>query len=570
MTRPKKQEQAEKEAKLQEAVASVLNKQHTCHSAALAFNVPRQTLYDRVKGKMPRNKAHEADQILSHAEEKELVQWITRLTISGYPPRYQTLREMAEEIRKRRVKNINENGMQLVVYDEIGTQWVQRFLRRHSELASVTPRSIDTVRIKEVSPERLQRWFDDLKKVVAECNIKPENMYNMDESGFAIGEKQASRCIINAQIRQQFQAKGGKQEWVSLVECICADGTVVPPLVIFRAENLSRQWIPANIHGSWRFGCNTKGWTSNEHGMKWLTQCFEPTTRDKAAGEYRLLICDGHDSHITGQWVAHCMDNNIIPMILPPHSSHFTQPLDVAVFGPLKKHMATEIEPLIRVVSRIQKVEWLAAFVAAHNKALSTRNIMSGFHGTGIRPFDPAKVLNRITTKPSPPTETRPSTPPIPQTPFDDMVLTSSPIDFNAVHQANVALNSLIVSGDRMTTPAKTYVRCLTRTVERLHALNTIIQHENEEMKSIANNRKHRLSGKRKAIDGKHVMTATELLGIQEAEKVTKARKTKHNRKKRCKKGLQVREESSDEPEAEFDDSGDEAVESLDCIEVEM
>ena len=27
--------------------------------------------------------------------------------------------------------------------------------------------------------------------------------------------------------------------------------------------------------------------------------------RDKAAGEYRLLICDGHDSHITAEFIAH-------------------------------------------------------------------------------------------------------------------------------------------------------------------------------------------------------------------------------------------------------------------------
>ena len=34
----------------------------------------------------------------------------------------------------------------------------------------------------------------------------------MDESGFAIGEKETGRCIINAHIRQQFQAKPGCQE----------------------------------------------------------------------------------------------------------------------------------------------------------------------------------------------------------------------------------------------------------------------------------------------------------------------------------------------------------------------
>jgi len=52
--------------------------------------------------------------------------------------------------------------------------------------------------------EWLQCWFNDLKKVVTEYNIKPENMYNMDESGFSIGEKEAGRCIINAQVCQKF------------------------------------------------------------------------------------------------------------------------------------------------------------------------------------------------------------------------------------------------------------------------------------------------------------------------------------------------------------------------------
>ena len=51
-----------------------------------------------------------------------------------------------------------------------------------------------------------------------------------------------------------------------------------------------------------------------------------------------MLICDGHDSHITGDFIEFCMDNNILLMILPPHSSHLTQPLDVGVFGALKKH----------------------------------------------------------------------------------------------------------------------------------------------------------------------------------------------------------------------------------------
>ena len=81
----------------------------------------------------------------------------------------------------------------------------------HPQLASVIPRSIDAVRVKYVTAEGLERYFDDLQKVITEYNIKLENTYNMDETGFSIGKKESRRCIINAQIRQQFQAKPGCQ-----------------------------------------------------------------------------------------------------------------------------------------------------------------------------------------------------------------------------------------------------------------------------------------------------------------------------------------------------------------------
>ena len=349
----------------------------------------------------------------------------------------------------------------------------------------------------------------------------------MDESGFAIGEKEAARCIINANIRQQFQAKPGRQEWVTVVECICANGSVIPSLVIFKAKNVSKQWIPESINGIWGVNCNTKGWTSNEHGLDRLKRCFDPKTHDKAAGEYRLLICDGHDSHIIAEFIAHCMENNILIMILPPHSSHLTQPLDVGVFKPLKTHMATEIEPLMRSgVARIQKLEWLTAFVAAHNKALCSKNILGGFRGTGIHPFLPTKVLHRVLSSPSPQPPSRPSTPQDTITAFNEVVFTDSPADFNAVQRANVALNSLLDSNEPLPSPAKKFVRHLTRSVIRLHARNTIVEQENADQKAILQARKCNLSGKRQVIDGKHLMMEAELIGVREAQEVTKQRKS--------------------------------------------
>jgi hypothetical protein len=78
------------------------SKQKTASQAIRDFNVPCQTFYDRLNAKPPRNLAHEKDQLLTHIQEKELVQWITRLSITGYPPQHATLIKIADIIRRKR------------------------------------------------------------------------------------------------------------------------------------------------------------------------------------------------------------------------------------------------------------------------------------------------------------------------------------------------------------------------------------------------------------------------------------------------------------------------------------
>ena len=292
----------------------------------------------------------------------------------------------------------------------------------------------------------------------------------MDESGFSIGTIEASKVIINKWIRECYQVHPGRQEWVTSVECICADSMYVPPLIIFRAENISSAWIPENVPHDWQFSCNSKGWTSNQHGIQWLCRCFDPSTRHKANGQYRLLINDGYDSHITGDWLDHCLQNHIVPVILTPHSSRLTQPLDVGIFGPLKKAMTRKIMPLMMTqVHRIQKIEWLSAFIKAHENVFNSRNIESAFSGAGLVPFQPAKVIRRVAPPPSL-TSSPPPAPAAMPSPFDKEVLTSSPVDMDATRKANATLNQLLASKALITTPVRNYIACVTRQNERLYA----------------------------------------------------------------------------------------------------
>ena len=98
----------------------------------------------------------------------------------------------------------------------------------------------------------------------------------------------------------------------------------------------------------------------------------------------------------------------------------------------------------------------------------------------------------------------------------------------NAVHTANTALNTLVNTGDPINSPVWKYVNCFIRTSERLHAANSILKKENEALQAVVTIRKAQLSGKRKVIEGKHLLTTVEICaGVVAAENASKKRKVK-------------------------------------------
>ena len=284
---------------------------------------------------------------------------------------------------------------------------------------------------------------------------------------------------------------------------------MIPLLVIFKGENLCQHWIPEDIYLDWKFACNSKGWTSNLHGLEWLIKCFDESTKEKAGGKTCLLICDGHESHVTSDLLQHCRENNIVLLLLPPHTSHMTQPLDVAVFGLLKKAMVTELAPLISTeIARVQKVEWLEAYVKARAWVFTRKNILSGFRGAGLHPFLPNKVIRRLDVPLTPIPQT-----PTPETfsPFDNPNLNSSPSAIPVTSDANQMLLHLMDTQQPLNTPARKHVHRLTKSLERSFVRHAIVETQNKALTEVLGARKRRESGKRRILKGKHVATKDEV-----------------------------------------------------------
>jgi hypothetical protein len=79
-----------------------------------------------------------------------------------------------------------------------------------------------------------------------------------------------------------------------------------------------------------------------------------------------MLVLDGHESHINAEFYEYCKANKTIPLCLPGHSSHLTQPLHVDIFGLLKKAYGSQISFLARAsITHVTKDDFFPAFKAA-------------------------------------------------------------------------------------------------------------------------------------------------------------------------------------------------------------
>lgn len=149
-----------------------------------------------------------------------------------------------------------------------------------------------------------------------------------------------------------------------------------------------------------RIGHSQKGWITGEIAVAWLEN-FDVVTREKAAGRNRLLLLDGHASHLSLPFLNYARANNIVILCYPSHSTHVFQGLDTVCFGTFKRAWSDrrdEYEMETGLI--IQKYNFIRVMSDAFVKAFTPGNIKSAFRSTGIVPFNPS-AINPDTLAPS-------------------------------------------------------------------------------------------------------------------------------------------------------------------------
>jgi hypothetical protein len=127
------------------------------------------------------------------------------------------------------------------------------FRKRYPELRTIYSRALDASRFGGVHYSTINAYFDALTDLFLENSYPSNAIFNVDETGFALGTTLPSKVLVNKEDIRAFKKISGRQEWVTAIECIRASGVALPPLFIFKARYTNTAWIPASTPENWKF-----------------------------------------------------------------------------------------------------------------------------------------------------------------------------------------------------------------------------------------------------------------------------------------------------------------------------
>ena len=218
---------------------------------------------------------------------------------------------------------------------------------------------------------------------------KPENIYNIDETNISL-EHNPPKVVCNKRSNAQAITSPRGQN-VTLIGSGNAQGNFLPPYYVFTGK----RWNPVFIENT----CgemSENGWSNTVIFNNFLRDHFVKYVNPSARSNPVLVLFDGHKSHVNLALQEWGRANNVLFFILPPHTSHLLQPLDVGCFALLKTVYYRECQIYLRknpgtVINKYVVGELSSK---AYIKAMTPSNLIGAFQKARIHPFNKDAVTS--------------------------------------------------------------------------------------------------------------------------------------------------------------------------------
>jgi len=97
-------------------------------------------------------------------------------------------------------------------------------------------------------------------------------------------------------------------------------------ILLFKGQTPSRpiEGVPS----TWMWSSSESGYSNGKIFYEWFLKIF---LAHCGSARPVVLLLDNHDSHVTAEVVQAALDNGVVLLGLPSHTTHLLQPLDVKV-----------------------------------------------------------------------------------------------------------------------------------------------------------------------------------------------------------------------------------------------
>jgi hypothetical protein len=314
--------------------------------------------------------------------ERAMAQEVVAAADAGFGINRQQFRIKANIVaQKLNIKNPFADG-------SAGRDWLKGFRRRNPDVSLRKPMKISTLRARGMDKTLVNAYFRALKEQIEMVGGNSKVIWNMDETGFQLEHKPTSVLA-----RKGAKAVPGRvasnRDNITVLACGSAGGQVMPPMIIVKGKTHKSLYAYGTDQGPegavWTF--QEKAWTEDVLGLQWFRKVFLPNC---GPARPQLLILDGHRSHEVTELLQMARAEGITIMTMPPHTSHWLQPLDKGVFSSLTasyNRICSEFmsEGPQNVVS---KANWPALFKRAWDQGFTASNMIAGFRVSGIWPLN--------------------------------------------------------------------------------------------------------------------------------------------------------------------------------------
>ena len=100
---------------------------------------------------------------------------------------------------------------------------------------------------------------------------------------------------------------------------------------------------------------------------------------------------DGYFNHINIAFIEKCDKFYILLLILPPHTTHYLQPFNIALFLSLSTYYINGLNKLMfnsfRIIKILKRTFW-SVFIGVWEQIFTVENILTNFKKAGIWPFN--------------------------------------------------------------------------------------------------------------------------------------------------------------------------------------